>query len=60
MTEQERIALQSAVRHLNGVLAGLGETYGERVAIRPIANFNTDNGYAQVTVEVTTGVERFR
>lgn len=60
MTGEERTALQRAIQQLNALLASLGETYGDRVTIRPIANFNTDSGYAQVTIEVTTGVERFR
>lgn len=60
MTEQERQALDSAVKHLNATLAGIGEANRGRVAIRPYVDFNTEEGFAQVVVEVTTGVERFQ
>lgn len=60
MSEAERRALESAVKHLNAVLAGLCEAHGDKLQIRPHANYNTEDGYAQVVVEVTTGVEKFR
>ncbi len=59
MTDDERRALNSAVKHLNAVLSGLATTYGGRLQIRPHGSFDAMEGYSRVTVEVTTGVERF-
>ena len=60
MNEEQRGALQAAVNQLNAVMADIRKTGGDKVVIRPWANFNTDEGVANITVEVTTGREVFR
>jgi hypothetical protein len=59
MNSEQRAALQSAVDRLNAVMTDIRKVGGESVIIRPRANFNTDEGFANITVEVTTGREVF-
>ncbi len=60
MTDEERVTLQGAVSILNEVVAELYRRHGEAIRVVPRVHYNTDEGYAAVSVEVTTGVETFR
>jgi hypothetical protein len=60
MNWKQRAALQAAVDQLNAVMADIRKSGGDKVIIRPWANFNTDEGVANIQVEITTGREVFR
>ncbi len=59
MSDEERAKLQRAVDALNAVLSQLRATHGRTLSVRPYANYNTEDGYAAVKVEITTGIEMF-
>ncbi len=60
MEDAERAALSDAVKALNAQLVAIGEKYGDRIQIRPHVNYSTGENFAEIVVQVTTGVETFR